>query len=714
MNRKSILLGLMTFFSMSLFATSTTYTFTNQTWSSKVGTISCDGTTDGWTNIMPAKEFWAGQGAKVNVKSSDYDGEAKTESVISFENVRKVIVHYCTNSKKGAGSISVLIDDTTMTANPTTEGGTTVRDMVFELQKERTGKITLDVKCTTNAIFINGITIKADNGSGEEFSAKVYHLVTDVAQLKDSDIIMIGIADGKTNKVLGYFDESISKNNIHAVSAKYSDNREYVNGIEDVSYVLRTATSEKGQKACYTIYDPFAEAFVVASGGKTKNALRIWDKAYDPNTYGDYGYWDIQVAANGEATIMCLGNSLGKYIQYNPTFNLFGAYQEMKMTPVSIYRQEEAKDLTKPLIVVPLANFGTEVMRTETELNGSKTIEVKANKLTENMTATLKEGTTFSLSTTTLDRDGDKLTILYHVTAPGKYIDTLTIANKDTSAQVLVHLNVAKELTIAEAVTSGDFEYIYLNPVTVTKKYDRMVYVRDATGAMMLYDEGPDNARFAKDMVLGNVLNKVEGKFQNYWGVPELHLMAKPDFNKNKTIECLPDTMTVVADSADVCRYIYYDSVAIVYGKLEDLEGTTIDWPAVEVQGNTLLLSEFFTLPDKSESMAIIENRIKEGNKYYYDVEGIVSYDYDDVVLYPTMITLRETPDPEDPDPDDPDPEDPDPDDPDPEDPDEAIDNLTTDSERVSDCYNILGQRVDGNYRGVIILKGQKRLITTD
>ena len=593
--RKSIILGLMTIFALSLHATSTTYTFTKENWASKVGTIACDGTTDGWKSIMPGKEFWSGQGLKVNRQSSDYDGEAKAESVIEFQNIRKVIVHYSTNSSKGAGTISVAVGDTTMTADPTTEGGTTVRDMIFPLLKERTGKITIDVKCTTNAIYIYGITIKADNGSGEAFSAKVYHLVTDVAQLKDSDIIMIGISDGKTNKVLGYFDESISKNNIHAVNAKYSDNREYVNGIDDVSYVLRTATSEKGKKACFTIIDPFAEAYVVASGGKTKNALRIWDKAYDPNTYGDYGYWDIQIAASGEATIMCLGNSLGKYIQYNPTFDLFGAYQEMKMTPVNIYRQEEAKDLTKPLIVVPLTNFGTAVMRTETELNGSKTIEIKANKLTEDMTASLKLGTTFSLSANTIDRDGENLTISYHVTAPGKYVDTLLVANKDTSAQVLVHLTVAKELTIAEAVKSGDFEYIYLNPVTVTKKYDRQVYVRDATGSMMLYDEGPDNARYAKDMVKGNVLNNVEGKFQNYWGVPELHLMALPNYNKNKTVDCFPDTMTIVADSADVCRYIYYDSIPVVYGELETSGGTT-SWPAIEAAGKTLLLSEWFTL----------------------------------------------------------------------------------------------------------------------
>ena len=55
--RKLLLFGLMTVFTVSLFATSTTYTFTKIDWSSKVGTVACDGTTDGWSSLLPGKEF---------------------------------------------------------------------------------------------------------------------------------------------------------------------------------------------------------------------------------------------------------------------------------------------------------------------------------------------------------------------------------------------------------------------------------------------------------------------------------------------------------------------------------------------------------------------------------------------------------------------------------------------------------------------------------
>ena len=657
MKRQGMLLAGMVLSVLSVFGTSTTYMFRSAEWQSSVGPVVCDGKSDGWVCVKAGASYDAGRtwadgslhGAGIKVEKAQ--SGAGATSVIAFEKVRKVIVDFCLSSK-GKGDITIAIGDTVMSvpvskSMKTNESADLNEEVTFTLQSEKSGKITLSVENVTNSsVYIRSITIKADNGSGEVFSHNVYHLVTDVNQLQDSDLIMIGIADGKTNKALGYFDTDISKNNIHAVNATYDSEREYIRANEEVTYVLRKAVSEKGKAACYTIIDPYAEAYLVASGGKTKNALRLWDKPYDPTTYGDYGYWDIQIASDGTATIMCLGNSLGKYIQYNPTFELFGCYQQETMGAVSIYRQEEEKDPNQPMIVAPIVNCGTAVMRGVKEIEGSKTIEVKANKLSEDISVSLKGGTVFALSSATVDRDGEQLTIIYKVSEAGKYSDTLVLSSGDVKTEVPVHLTVARELSIAEAVQSKDFEYIYLNPVTVTKKYDRQVYVRDASGAMMLYDEGPDAQRYAKDLQKGHVLRGVEGKYQNYWGVPELHLMAAPTHDA-KPAECLPDTMVAAVDSADVCRYVLYDSVAIVYGELEAADGI-VPWPAIEAEDGNVLLSEWFTLGDQSESFYVIEERIKNGGSYLYRVEGIVSYDYDEVVLYPTMITLLDNePEPE-------------------------------------------------------------------
>lgn len=616
------------------YATSTTYTFTSEKWASKVGSIVCDGTTDGWTSDKDGTKYEKGytyadgslhsEGVKIEKAQTG----AGATSVIAFQNVRRVIVNFCVTSS-GKGDITVAIGDTTMSKHveksmKSGQDYSLNEDIEFVLLSQKSGQMTFRVEnITKSSVYIRSITIKADNGSGDVFSTKVFHLVTDVAQLQDNDLIMIGVADGVTNKALGYYDPYVSENNIHAVNAKYDSEREYINANEEVTYVLNKAVSHGGVES-FTILDPYEEAYLVASGGQTKNKLTIWDSPYSEKSFGDYGYWDITIALDGTATIMSLGSSKGKYMQYNASDDLFGCYAAETLKPVSIYRQEEAKDLTQPLIVAPMVNFGTQVLRGG-ELEGSKTIEVKANLLTEDISVSLKNGGVFSLSATKVDRDGDKLTVNFKATAAGKYEDVLVLKSGELTEEVPVHLNVAKELTIAEAVQCADFEYIYLNPLTVTKKNGLYVYVRDETGSMLLFDKGPTDNHYAKDLEKGHVIREVEGKFQNYWGVPELNLLAKPKCDAQK-VECLPEKMTEIADSADVCRYVVFECVDVV-----DDGGYQL-----VVDGEYLPLNENWVLPSESASLPYVADSKK------CNVEGIVSYDWDAVVLYPTFVTVCE------------------------------------------------------------------------
>lgn len=623
--------------SVNSWATSTTYQFTSAKWTSQVGSVTCNGTTDGWIGEADGESYGKGSIYPVDgmlhnagVQVTKALSGKKVTSVLEFTNVRRVIVNYYVSSN-GKGDITVAIGESVLSQHveksmKTNQDYSLNEDVEFVFTDEPSGKVVLSVEnITKSSVYINSITIKADNGSGDVFSTKVYHLVTDLSQLQDNDLIMIGVADGHTNKALGYYDADISKNNIHAVNAKYDSEREYINANEEVTYVLNKAVSTKNVD-CFTIIDPYAEAYLVASGGQTKNKLTIWDSPYDDKSFGDYGYWDIQVASDGKATIMSLGNSKGKYMQYNASGDLFGCYESETQTAVSIYRQEEAKDLTQPLIVASMVNFGTQVMRGTEALEGSKTIEVKANKLSADITASLKDGSVFSLNATEIDRDGDKLTVTFKVTEAGKYEDALVLTSGEVTEEVPVHLTAAQELTIAEAVKSGDFEYIYLNPLTVTKKNGLLVYVRDETGSMLLYDNGPTDNHYAAGLEKGNVIREVEGKFQNYFGVPELHMMAKPKCDVQQ-VEVLPDVMTKCADSADVCRYVVYECVRV----------TSEGGKGIAVDETTLPLSDKFTdLGSDSESF----NMLIPGPKY--TIEGIVSYDWDAVVLYPTKITKCE------------------------------------------------------------------------
>lgn len=332
--------------SLYSFAGITSYTFTSKAWQSQVGATTCDNKTDGWICDKEAYDYSIGytdaQGRiysrGVSVKTST--SGAGATSIIAFEEVNTIDINFCQNASKGKGSIFVQIGDNTphelVINRPPKSMGQYNRDTTLLLTNAETGKIRLWATCTENAININTISIH----SCSELNREVYQLVTDINQLQDLDQIIIGVHDADINHVMGYFDESVSQNNIHAINGQYSDDRQYVAADDNAIYTLHR-TELDGEVAFYIEDNIRYEcAYLVASGGQTKNKLALWDKLYDNGTYGHYGYWTITVSEDGEATIMNLGNSLGKYLQYNVGNHpaLFGCYAEPNKIPICIYR----------------------------------------------------------------------------------------------------------------------------------------------------------------------------------------------------------------------------------------------------------------------------------------------------------------------------------------------------------------------------------------
>ena len=545
-----------------------TYMFTDKDWLSKAGGSACDNTTDGWVSDKAGNDYSGSYqiGVKVTAKTTG----AGATSVQTFEKVRRVTFNYATTTK-GQGSISVQVGENAAVDSAVTIANPSNRDMTIVLPEEQTGQVKFVVNCTKNSIYINSITIYSSTGGANPFTIDTYQLVTDVAQLTDSDRIIIGVNVAGMDYVMGFYDENTSKNNIHAITGKYSEDHTQVTSDDRAVYTLRKTVLD-GQTVYY-IQDEirYVEAYLVASGGQTKNVLAVWDKLTDSKTYGNYGYWDIRVAADGTATIMNMGNSKGKYLQYNATGKLFGCYASAgSQTPVCIYRGVEALGDTT-LIVAPLTNFGT-VCKTGVRATGSKTITVNANGLNEDISVLLKHGVPFALSTTQIDREGDKLTITYEATEAGVYRDTLLLTSGEVTAEAMVMLNVVQPMKVAEAVRAEDYTTIYLDTVVVTKKYDRYIFVRDHTGSMLIYDTGDaDGKRYGSGLKNGHVLAGITGRFQNYYGVPELVPTAKWQ-QQNKKTECLPEPfMDIVTpgktpaavDSSHVCKYITLEAMVI-------------------------------------------------------------------------------------------------------------------------------------------------------
>ena len=545
-----------------------TYMFTDKDWNSKVASVACDNKTDGWVSDKPGNDYSGSY--QIGVKVTARTTGAGATSVQTFEKVRRVTFNYATTTK-GQGSISVQVGKNAKVDSVVTIANPSNRDMTIVLPEEQTGQVKFVVNCTKNSVYLNSITIYSSTGGANPFTIDTYQLVTDVAQLTDSDQIIIGVNVADMDYIMGFYDENTSKNNIHAIAGKYSADRTRVTPDDRAVYTLRKTVLD-GQTVYY-IQDEirYVEAYLVASGGQTKNVLAVWDKLTDSKTYGNYGYWDIRVAADGTATIMNMGNSKGKYLQYNATGKLFGCYASAgNQTPVCIYRCVEALGDTT-LIVAPLTNFGT-VCKTGVRATGSKTVTVNANGLNEDISVQLKHGAPFALSTTQIDREGDKLAITYEATEAGVYRDTLLLTSGEVTAEAMVMLNVVQPMKVAEAVRAEDYTTIYLDTVVVTKKYDRYIFVRDHTGSMLIYDTGDaDGKRYGSGLKNGHVLAGITGRFQNYYGVPELVPTAKWQ-QQNKKTECLPEPfMDIVTpgktpaavDSSHVCKYITLEAMVI-------------------------------------------------------------------------------------------------------------------------------------------------------
>ena len=255
-------------------------------------------------------------------------------------------------------------------------------------------------------------------------------------------------------------------------------------------------------------------------------------------------------------------------------------------------------------IVAPLVNFGI-----TTTTTGSRTVEINANGLTQDISVSLADGSIFSVSSELLDRDGDNLTVSYSASAAGRYTDTLILRSGETETRALVMVQVLMPITIAEAVSLPDYSIAYLNPVVVTKKYDSYIYIRDASGSMLIFDRGNGETGkpYGQGLVAGDPLTGVMGRMLNYYGVPELS--PTQAFSVGSTGEVLPEQAGATVDSADVCRYLQLDSV--VFSSQTQLT----------YRGRTYAVVNKFNLSD------FIEQKSTR-------VTCIVSYDWDVVTLY--------------------------------------------------------------------------------
>lgn len=134
---------------------STTYTFTSKAWADA---------TNSWTSNQDGNAYdTTKEGVQVTATTSG----AKATTKEALSDVSKVVVTYCTNASKGAGSIEISVGSTKVSQDITKTGGAALRDLEYTFSNA-SGNVAIEVTCTTNSIYVNSIAITA--GSGASYS----------------------------------------------------------------------------------------------------------------------------------------------------------------------------------------------------------------------------------------------------------------------------------------------------------------------------------------------------------------------------------------------------------------------------------------------------------------------------------------------------------------------------------------------------------------
>ena len=141
-----------------------TYTFASKDWHAQ-------GNDQDWTSGKDGNQFTKGRGIQVTTSASGANGT----SPASFSNVSKIVVTYSTNASAGAGSISVQVGGgTPKSQNVTKTGGTTDRTLEYTFDTAESGNIKLTVTCTTNSIYVKGVTITYSEGGTQTVATPTF------------------------------------------------------------------------------------------------------------------------------------------------------------------------------------------------------------------------------------------------------------------------------------------------------------------------------------------------------------------------------------------------------------------------------------------------------------------------------------------------------------------------------------------------------------
>ena len=226
-------------------------------------------------------------------------------------------------------------------------------------------------------------------------------------------------------------------------------------------------------------------------------------------------------------------------------------------------------------------------------------------------------------------------------------------------------LPTAADIAAFKALNADTEAILTLSNAQVLYANGRDVYVRDASGAIDFYNTG---IAFETNQMLNGTIT---GKLSFYKNLPELAKTDKTnadDINFSAGSEAQPRHITI--SQAFGSTYLN-DLIQLSNVKLEVDEGKTY---AYDDNNYSIQIYDKWKLMEQQVSPDDYANN-------NYDVKGILII-YDDVYeVYPILVASTQ-----------------------------GVENLTIDDDINAPAYNIAGQRVGNNYKGVVIKNGKKTI----
>ena len=314
-------------------------------------------------------------------------------------------------------------------------------------------------------VFLLGLCVALNVVAGEVTWKQIQY--TD--SLKEGARILVGTT--ANDYVLGIYDHSVSKSNIHGVAATYGDDRHSVTA-DDAN--------------AYTVHKDGDKFYFVGSDGKYLYMYNTNKNLSSSETLNNQAKWTVSVDdRTGVATMKSVYSSSWQ-IYYNKTAAspLFCTYTSSPKTDANIadvcLYSDKAADWVEYVLqpemtlmmgedtLTTLLDWGKVVYDDSwgTEVNPyeeAHTIEVKAKDLSQSVDIQLSKGVYFTTSKDTVSRKGGSFMVQFSTDSKGVYTDTLYISCGDIKYKVTLRAEAADAKEVKPTLTLSTTE-LTLNP----------------------------------------------------------------------------------------------------------------------------------------------------------------------------------------------------------------------------------------------------------